>query len=176
MNRFRVYCWAVTAAAVAMLVVSLAEVGDPPPLSTFLFWICLIATVELLPMTLAQGAEVTMGFPLHLALALLFSPWVGMVISGIGAMDVREFRRELPPHRIAFNRSQTMISVGLASAVFSLYGRTLTTESIRPSIILAIALAATANTGANLSLVVGALHYDEAIPSTQALRALLPDP
>src|SRR5919106_1649791 len=133
MNHFR-YCWAVTAAAVAMLGAILVDVGDAPPLSTFLFWIILLATVELLPMSLAQGsAEVTMGFPLHLALALLFPPWVGMVISGIAAMDVREFRRELPPHRIAFNRSQTMISVGLASVVFSMYGRTLSTESIRPS-------------------------------------------
>src|SRR5919106_2313359 len=133
MNRYRVYCWAVTAAAVVMLVASLLEAGDPPPLSTFLFWIGLLATVELLPMSLPQGAEVTMGFPLHLALALLFSPWVGMVISGIAAMDVREFRRELPPHRIAFNRSQTMISVGLASVVFSIYGRELATQTIRPS-------------------------------------------
>jgi signal transduction histidine kinase len=159
-----------------MLVASLLEAGDPPPLSTFLFWISLLATVQLLPMSLPQGGEVTMGLPLHLALALLFPPWVGMVISGIAAMDVREFRRELPPHRIAFNRSQTMISVGLASTVFSIYGRTLATESIRPSIILAIALAATANTGANLSLVVGGLHYQREMHWTQALRALLPDP
>ncbi len=159
-----------------MLGARLVDVGDAPPLSTFLFWISLLAAVELLPMSLPQGAEVTMGFPLHLALALLFPPWVGMVISGIAAMDVREFRRELPPHQIAFNRSQTMISVGLASTVFSLYGRDLATESIRPSIILAIALAATVNTAANLSLVVGAVHYQRDIPWTQALRALLPDP
>jgi signal transduction histidine kinase len=176
MSRSQSYSWAVTAAAAAMLVVSTVDAGDPPPLSTFLFWISLLATVQLLPMSLPQGAEVTMGFPLHLALALLFPPWVGMVISGIGAMDVREFRRELTPHRIAFNRSQSMISVGLASVVFSLYGRDLATGSIRPSIILAIALAATANTGANLSLVVGGLHYQRDVPWTQALRALLPDP
>jgi signal transduction histidine kinase len=176
MNRLRAYCWAVTAAAAAMLIASLLDAGDPPPLSTFLFWIGLLATVELLPMSLTEGGEVTMGFPLHLALALLFSPWVGMVIAGIAEMDLREFRRELPPHQIAFNRTHTMLSVGLASTVFSLYGRDLATGSIRPSIIIAIALAATVNTAANLGLTVGGLHYQRDIPWTQALRALLPDP
>jgi signal transduction histidine kinase len=176
MNRLRAYCWVVTAAAGVILFASLLDAGDPPPISTFLFWVGLLATVELLPMSLAQGGEVTMGFPLHLALALLFSPWVGMLISGIAAMDTREFRRELPPHQIAFNRSQTMLSVGLASAVFSIYGRDLATETIRPSIILAIAIAATANTGVNLVLVAGGLRYQKDIPWAQALRALLPDP
>ena len=48
-----------------------------------------------------------MGFPIHLALAILFAdePWVAMTIAGIASFDQREIRREIPLHRALFNRS-----------------------------------------------------------------------
>ena len=123
MNRFRIYSWGVVAFTLALFT-WLAQNGENAPgLADFAFWIALLLAVELLPVSLAFGTEVTMGFPIHLALALVFPPWVAMLIAGVSALDLREFRREIPLFQAAFNRAQLMLSVGAAAVIFSWFGR-----------------------------------------------------
>jgi signal transduction histidine kinase len=122
-----------------------------------------------------------MGIPILLAVALLFPPLTAMIIAGVGAVDLREFRREIPLYRALFNRAQLMLSVGAASAVLSLY------RSPEPDVllyaddpvslrVLAIVAAAALHVLLNLTLVSLAIHFDGEIPFKKAFRRMLPDP
>src|SRR5687768_11062145 len=121
MDRTKAYSWTVVLITATILVALVtADDLDPPSIGIFLFWIGLLAAVDLLPVTLGYGTEVTMGFPIHLALAIIFydEPWVAMTIAGIASFDQRELRREIPLHRALFNRSQTILAVGAAMVPF----------------------------------------------------------
>ncbi len=117
----RVYCWVVVCATAAILASQLASDPAPISLGALLFWIILLMAVDLLPVSLGYNAEVMLGIPILLAIALLFQPWIAMTIAGLGAIDLREFRREIPLSRAAFNRAQLMLAVGATSALLSPY-------------------------------------------------------
>ena len=144
---------------------------DAPFFSTFVFWTALLAAIELLPVSLGFGSEVTMGFPIHLALAITFrsQPWVAMLIAGLGALDVREVRGQIPVWRAAFNRSQTMLSVGAAAWVFA-------TFSDIPYNPLVVTVGALVHLIANLSLVALMVSLHMGVPVVQAFKELPPKP
>jgi signal transduction histidine kinase len=60
-----------------------------------------------------------MDLPLLLAAAFIFGPLISGLIALLGAVDIRELRREISWPRAIWNRSQTSISVMCASVVFS---------------------------------------------------------
>jgi signal transduction histidine kinase len=142
---------------------------DSPSLSAFAFWTVLLAVSELMPVSLGLGSEVTMAFPVHLALAILFPPWAAMTIAGLGAVDLREVRREIPPHRALFNRAEMMLAVGAAAAVFNLYPG----SPFFPPI---TGLAALAHLATNLGLVVGVIALHSGVTLSAALREHVPSP
>lgn len=113
--------WAGTTAALVFLWLGWVSSPEVPELSAFVFWILLLVAAELLPISLGLQAEVTMSFPLTLAIAILFDPPVAMTIAAIGALDVRELRRELPVWLALWNRGQLALAVGAASTVMHAY-------------------------------------------------------
>lgn len=135
------------------------------------FWMILLAAVELMPVSLGLGAEVTMGFPIRLALAILFrdSPGLAMLIVGLAAVDSREFRREIDLLRTLFNRSQFLLSVGAAALLV----RALGDQPFDP---VAISAAALAQVLTNLGLVAIALSLDKKLASREILSLLVPPP
>lgn len=174
MDRSRAYSWTVVVATLATIVTMIVrDPIDPPGIGTFLFWIGLLAAIDLLPVTLGYGTEVTMGFPIHLALAILFrdEPWVAMTIAGIASFDLREIRREIPLHRALFNRSQTMLAVGAAMLPFAFLGR-----GDAPFNVLLIAAAAALHLLVNLGLVALAVHFERGLPVWETFKSLPPDP
>jgi signal transduction histidine kinase len=176
MNRFRAYAWTVVFLTVAVLVWLTMVRGDSPSVFDYVYWIAVLLAVELLPVSLAFGTEVTMGFPIYLAVALLFPPWVAMIMAGVSAFDMREIRREIPLHQALFNRAQLMLATGVASAIFSLYGRheiLQDFELVETAIVIAGALSFVLS---NLTLVTLSVHYDDRMPLFKAFRGLLPDP
>ncbi len=168
-RRLLAYCVAVMAMAAGSLALSLAlsGVSSATKPTTILFWILLLAVVNLLPMSVGFSAEVTMGFPVHVTMAILFRnhPWVPMVITAIGGIDVREFRREIPVYRALFNRSQAMLSVGAAATIFSMGGTTN---------VGVIAAAAAAQILINWGLVAGALTLAYGRPMSETFLSLSP--
>jgi signal transduction histidine kinase len=170
----KLYAWALVGAAAAG--VWLLPSGETPPLSTFLFWIALLIAVELLPVSLDFESQVTMGFPILLAAAMLFPPWAAMAIAGIGSIDPREVRREIKLHHALFNRAQTMIAVGAGALVFSPVR-----DSIEPVQFSALFLAAAVGTAlvytaVNLGLVSFWVALRQEMGPVAAFRSLLPDP
>ena len=176
MNRFRIYAWTVVTFTAALFAALSLRGGGSPSLTAYIFWISLLLAVELLPVSLAFGTEVTMGFPIYLAVALLFPPWVAMLMAGVSAFDMREVRREIPLHQALFNRAQLMLAVAAASAVFSWYGRADIFDDFTIVAAVVIVLAALADVLTNLTLVALSVAFDDRIPLRKALRGLLPDP
>ena len=83
-----------------------------------LFWALVLAVVGLLPVSVSKRLELTLTFPILLALAMLYDPRVTAVVTLIGAFDSREIRREITLLKSAFNRSQIAIAALAGSAVF----------------------------------------------------------
>lgn len=181
MNASKLYAWSVVAATSAIMAALLVRTefeGDPWGIA---FWITLLIAVDLLPVSLGYDSEVMMGIPILLAIALIFPPVTAMVIAGLGAVDLREFRREIPLFRAAFNRAQLMLSVGAASALLIAYRSDdittlFSTEDSAPLRVLAMVAAASAHVLVNLTLVSLAIHFDGEIPFKKAFRRMLPDP
>ncbi len=83
-----------------------------------LFWVALVAAVELLPAPAWGGVEVSLGFPLLTAVAIIYSPGAAALAAFAGSFDPRELRGEVTALKAAFNRSQIALAVLSASAVF----------------------------------------------------------
>jgi signal transduction histidine kinase len=82
------------------------------------YWTILIALVEMLPAPAWGGIQVSLGFPLLTAVAILYSPGAAALVAFLGNSDPRELRREINPLRTLFNRSQVSLAVFAASTVF----------------------------------------------------------
>jgi signal transduction histidine kinase len=169
----RIFALTVIAAAAAALSVAGSAQFTLPSVATFLFWIALIIAAELLPVALGFDSQVTMSFPLILAVAILFDPFVAMVTAGLAAFDLRELRREIPLWRAVFNRSQMILATGAASATIALNdgGRFLFPEGFA-----AISLGACTYLLINLGLVAMIMSLDRGIPIGTAVGLLLPRP
>lgn len=172
MRSYKAIAWAtaLSAAVVIAVLVGISR-GPAPSFTTFLFWIGLLAAVELLPVSLGFGSEVTMGFPIHIAIAIIFreQPWAAATIAGLAALDMREIRREIPLHTSIFNRAQTVLSVGLAAYVFQVFS----SDAFNP---LVIGFGALVHLVSNLGLVsiyVGSLRK---VPVWQVVKNLHPMP
>lgn len=106
---------------VAWLVWGLIEAPANELRWTALFFALCIAVVELIPIPAWQTVELSLSFPIMIAVAMLYSPQVAGAIAWIGACDLREFRREIPVMRGVWNRSQMALSVVAGSWVFHLF-------------------------------------------------------
>jgi signal transduction histidine kinase len=87
-----------------------------------LYWLVIIALIELLPAPAWGGIQVSLGFPLLTAVAILYAPGAAALIAFLGSSDPREFRGEINPLRTLFNRSQVALAVLAASATFHALG------------------------------------------------------
>ncbi|HSL11365.1 MAG TPA: sensor histidine kinase [Actinomycetota bacterium] len=81
-------------------------------------WSVLITAIELMPVPAWRGITISVGFPLLIAIAMLYPPSVAVVLTFLGASDPRELRREVSVGLALFNRSQVALAVMAASAVF----------------------------------------------------------
>jgi signal transduction histidine kinase len=93
---------------------------DPQPGSflDLLFWTGVLAVVGLLPVSVSKRLELTLTFPMLLALAIVYDPRVTAVVTLVGAFDSREIRREISLLKAVFNRSQIAIAAFAGSAIF----------------------------------------------------------
>jgi signal transduction histidine kinase len=160
---------------------------DPPSTVEFLFWISLLLSAELLPVSLGFKTQVTMSLPITLAVAIHFhaQPAVAMAIAGLGSFDMREVRREIPLWHALFNRSQIMLAVGAAAIVISLVGGMPLVQPLEraeqwpfvwPRGAFAIALAALVHFAVNLGLVGLWVNRFRGVPLLTALKSMPPRP
>lgn len=169
MDRSKLFAWSVVGVTALLLALLLSDgVDDVPSGSALLFWVVLLAAVELLPISLGYAAEVTMGDSMILAIVMLFAPEIAMLIVGIGSFDQREFSRRIPLHKAVFNRAQNMLSVAAAAIPFAIFGG--------PFEFLPIVLAALLRLVVNLGLVGIAVATERRTRVTDVLVELVPRP
>jgi signal transduction histidine kinase len=102
-------------------------------------WVILIAAIELLPVTTWNGVQVSVGYPLLMAVAFYFPPEVAALVLLISSSDPRELRREVSPLRALFNRCQVSLAVLAASSIFHAFsGTDRSLISMIPAALLAI--------------------------------------
>jgi signal transduction histidine kinase len=173
-RRLKIFAFTVVAVALATTVLLLVEDVTWPALGSFLFWTALLAASELLPVSMGYGTEVTMAFTVHLGIAIVFrsQPGVAMAIAGLGAVDIREFKRQIPPLKALFNRSAMMLSVGAATIPFWLAHN----HHYEPFALLPIAAAAILYLAVNLTLIAAAINGERNVPLGDAFRVLIPKP
>jgi signal transduction histidine kinase len=115
-----------------------------------LLWTVAVAAVELLPVPVWRGVELGLGFPILLAVAILYPPVVAAAVAFVGAFDAKELRGEVRPLTALFNRAQIMLSVYAAGVVFHSIA---SIHSPWYVLIPAVALATLTDYGANHAMV-----------------------
>jgi two-component system, NarL family, sensor kinase len=82
-----------------------------------LFWTALVFVVNLFPIQVGE-LRLTLDVPILLAVAFLYSGEVGAAVAVLGAVDLRELRREVGFSRAIFNRGQVALSILVAGNAF----------------------------------------------------------
>jgi len=82
------------------------------------FWTLVIVLVELLPVSVSKTLQLSLSYPVLLAVAILYDPAVAGVVALVGSFDSRELRRELPVLTSLFNRCQIALCTVTASLIF----------------------------------------------------------
>jgi signal transduction histidine kinase len=121
---FKAFALAVVLLNCALL--GLAAMQAPNALASqlpeVLAWTVLVAVAGLVPLSSGKGPSLAMDLPLLLAAAFVFGPLVSGFIALLGAVDIRELKREVSWSRALWNRSQTSLSVMCASVIFVQFG------------------------------------------------------
>lgn len=133
-------------------------------------WIAIVAVVELIPVPVWRGTQISMGFPLLMVVAFLYPPSAAALAAFLAASDPRELRREVNFLRALFNRCQVSLAVWAASGVFQALASVRGTEALQ--LVLAATLAAVVDYCVNFGLVtiVASLHYH--MPPFRVVREL----
>jgi signal transduction histidine kinase len=94
-------------------------IHNPRVLNSYLaVWVAVVIVLELIPVPMWRGTQVSMGFPVLMAVAFLYSPVAAGLAGLVGSFDPREFRHEHSLLRAMFNRCQIALAVVAASAIF----------------------------------------------------------
>ena len=155
-----------TIGAIAYLLWQSRSELDP----SFLPWLLLVAVVELLPVPTWRGIQVGMGFPILIAVALIYPPGVAALVALLGSTDPREVKGEVTALRAIFNRCQVALAVLAASAIFHFF-----TNYHRPLVetIPVALLASLVDYIINVSLVTGAVSLAYGVQPLTVVRQLL---
>jgi signal transduction histidine kinase len=159
----------VTAPTIAMIALRLVQ--NPASLEPSLIpWLLLVTGVELLPVPTWRGIQVGMGFPILIAVALIYPPGVAALVALLGSSDPREFRREVTVLRALFNRCQVALAVLAASSVFHSLGSV--DQPLLRIVPLAL-LASLVDYVINASLVTGAVSLSYGVSPIPVVRQVL---
>ncbi len=113
-------------------------------------WIIVVSIVELLPVPARQGLQLSLSFPLLLAIAILYEPGVAAAAAFVSSFDRRELTREVGVRVALFNRCQIAMSVLVGSTVFHALA---SINSEAYVLVPAVSLATAADYGVNVVMV-----------------------
>jgi signal transduction histidine kinase len=130
-------------------------------------WLVVVALADLMPVPIWGSVELMMSFPVLLASAFVFPPYVAGSLAFLASMDVREIRREIPFGRALFNRSNVALSVIASSVVFhTLEGDVL----VWPEVLVGASAALAVDFLINASLLILGTRLLTGLPLAQLIR------
>src|SRR5437588_1863264 len=136
---------------------------------SLLFWIAVVAAVELVQVPFWRGVQVSIGFPLLLAVGMINPPAAAALVALLGSMDPRELKREVSVLRAVFNRSQVAMAVLAASATFHALTNL---HQGWPEVLSVAVLAGLADYVVNVALVSAAVSIAYKVPYAQSLQRM----
>lgn len=89
-------------------------------LTSIVFFALTVTAVDVIPVNAWAGMQLSLSFPILIAVAITFTPPVAGLIALLGSIDPRELRGEVGLVNALSNRFQVALSVILGSAVFYL--------------------------------------------------------
>jgi signal transduction histidine kinase len=92
--------------------------GDGLDWSQVAFFILVITAVDLIPVPVWGGMQLSLSFPLLVSVALLYDPAIAGLIALLGSVDPRELKAEVRFQLAIWNRSQLAFAMILASGAF----------------------------------------------------------
>ncbi|HEX7464531.1 MAG TPA: ATP-binding protein [Actinomycetota bacterium] len=84
----------------------------------FWFFVAAVAIVDLIPVTGWGGLQLSLSFPLLLAVGIIYQPALATAAALVGSWDPREFRRQIPLFTATWNRCQMALSILAGSALY----------------------------------------------------------
>ena len=108
-----------TIVSLVLVFLTLAAARSPKSLfqPKLLFWIAVVAVVELLPVPVSREIQFSLGFPVLLAVSILYPPHVAATVALLGSFDPRELRGQISLTKALYNRSQVALSTSLGRVV-----------------------------------------------------------
>lgn len=132
----------------------------------FWLWLAAVIVVEVIPVPAWGGLQLSLGFPILLAVAIIYPPSVAALIALVGSVDPREFTREVSFLKAVFNRSQMAASILAGSAIFHAIA---TIDSPVVRLIPALLLAAVVAYGLNALFIATLTGIDRRLPVLRVL-------
>ncbi len=155
--------------AIGVVALAFFHEGTPPSYVEIGLWAAVVAAVALLPVPIWRGIQVSMDFPVLMAIGLLYPPASAGLVALVGSFDRRELKGEVKFAKALYSRSQVAVSVMLGSWVFHHIG------SVTSSILLlsgAAAAAALVDYLANIALVTVFVSLEQGLPLVEVLRRM----
>ncbi len=144
---------------------------DPSVLDSDLIpWVLLIAIVEALPVPAWHGLQISVGFPLLMVVGFVYVPAAAALCAFLGALDPREYKRQVNVLRALFNRSQVTLSVLAASAVFHSLASLDSSPPVR--LLMAALLAAVVDYFVNSGVITVVVSLDARMRPQRVIREL----
>lgn len=151
----RLFMLFVVSCTVGLLIVAVVRAPKDFSRASLIFWVLVLAAVELLPVSVTRVLQLSLGFPIRLGIAILYPPFVAAGVALVGCFDSRELKGKISPLKSAFNRSQialgTLASGAILHAFSSQPGR------LEWGLLLPALAATVANYGINVALVTSAM-------------------
>ena len=153
-------------AAIALAIFSNPQDFASPML---LVWAVGIAAIDLMPLPLTSNMHFSLSFPLQLAVALLYPPFVAGAVALVGTSDPREFRLQISPLKALFIRAQIGVSVVVEAALFHSVA---SVDSIWYLIGVAVVVATLAGYAVNVGLVAGYVAIARRLPMRRVIAEM----
>lgn len=119
-------------------------------------WLLVVVAADLVPVRMWGTTELMMSFPVLLAAAFVFPPYIAALVSFLGPVDSREFRRTITFGRALLNRSNVTLSVLAASLVFHQMSGSVTEW---PAVLSIAAVSLLVDISINASLFIVGAHF-----------------
>ncbi|MEX2275020.1 MAG: HAMP domain-containing sensor histidine kinase [Actinomycetota bacterium] len=119
-QRLAVQLWQMLILVITLLWLGIGLPQYPDEILTgaVILFIAIVIAVDLIPVPAWGGMQLSLSFPIQLAVAMSFPVPIAGLIAFVGSVDPREFRREVSILKALYNRGQIALSILLGAAVF----------------------------------------------------------
>jgi signal transduction histidine kinase len=118
-----------------------------------IIWVLILGAIELFPVPSRQGLQLSLGFPIRLALAILYPAPVAAAVAFIGIFDPREWTGRRPIELALLDRAQIALAVLAGSAAFHAVASVYPPASSWLVFVPAVLLATAADYAVNVTVV-----------------------